>query len=335
MKKINFFVILSFFILTTLSGQIQYKSKYPDIPIVDVHVHINGVDDVSNYLKVSEAMKQQYGSNLAFFIGFLSAQNYTSVEVKASAQNRFLFTASEMRPHKGLNNTPEEIVDLVRGGLVGLKFWFGDPHRVIKEGETGITRIDDPYYEKLFSTLERENVLMTSLHIADPNGPFNDRQLWMTDPIYYWGQIRAFENVVAKYPKLTIVAAHGAWIVCQDAQLDYMRYMFSTYPNLYVDISATFQYMPLMNYENLREFYIEFQDRILYGSDFGRDDVQKTAERFAINFALLETDQMVDGNFRNQKIVKGLNLPKEVLEKIYNKNALKLYPGLKEAMALK
>jgi predicted TIM-barrel fold metal-dependent hydrolase len=36
----------------------------------------------------------------------------------------------------------------------------------------------------------------------------------------------------------------------------------------------------------------------------------------------------------NGLIVKGLNLPKEVLEKIYYKNALNLYPGLKEIMDL-
>lgn len=32
--------------------------------------------------------------------------------------------------------------------------------------------------------------------------------------------------------------------------------------------------------------------------------------------------------------MKGLDLPREVLEKIYYKNAVKLYPGLKEAMGL-
>ena len=115
--------------------------------------------------------------------------------------------------------------------------------------------------------------------------------------------------------------------------------MFSTYPNLYVDISATFQYMPLVNYDNLRSFYIEYQDRILFGSDFG-GRVANKAEAFASNFALLETDQLISGDLTgvitgNGLMVKGLNLPKEVLEKIYYKNAVKLYPGLKELMGVK
>jgi len=332
MKKCIILTILLIFSMSaTLFGQSQYKSKYPDIPIVDVHVHINGVDDVTNYYKVSEAIKEKYDSSLAFFIGFLSATAEPAInDIKVIGKDRFLFAASEMRPHKGLTKTPEEIISMVRDGLVGFKFWFGDPHRVIQEGETGITKIDDPAYDNLFSTLEHNHILMTSLHIADPNGPFGDRQNWMKDPVYYWGQIRAFENVVAKYPDLTIVAAHCAWIICQDAQIDYLRYMLTTYPNLYLDVSATFPYLHLVNYDNIRDFYIEYQDRILYGSDFGRftvDGIQHTADMFADHFATLETDLPVD-----RGRAKGLNLPREVLEKIYYKNAQKLYPGLKEMM---
>jgi predicted TIM-barrel fold metal-dependent hydrolase len=207
----------------------------------------------------------------------------------------------------------------------------------LEEGEQGITRIDDIRYADFFSALERANVLMASLHIADPNGPFDDRQPWMADPAYYWTQIRAFENMLAKYPQLTVVAAHGAWLVCQDGQIDYLRYMLSTYPNLYMDISATFHYMHLVNRDNLRDFYIEYQDRILYGTDGERVPdgiIHHIADQYAHTLAVLETDQTINGNggFFGNNPVNGLELPKEVLEKIYYKNALQLYPRLKEAM---
>ena len=334
MKKIIFTTALIFISFVALFG--QYRSKYPDIPIVDVHFHPTGVSDVSNLLKVSETIKQKYGSNLAFWIG-LSNLNASVAEVKAAANNRILFAVSEMRPHKGLTITADEVVAKVRDGYIGLKFWFGAPYRVLAEGERGITLIDDIRFENFFSALERGNVLLASLHIADPNGPFDNRQTWMADPVYYWKQIRAFENVVAKYPKLAIVAAHGAWIICQDAQIDYLRYMLSTYPNLYIDLAATFQYIPLVNRENLRDFYIEYQDRILYGTDGGRvpeNSIQNIADRYANTFAILETDLTVRGGFFGDDPIKGFNLPGEVLEKIYYRNALKLYPGLKVAMGL-
>lgn len=314
----------------------SYKTKYPGIPIVDVHVHASTVGDINNYLKVSDTIKQKYGANLVFFVG-LSEYDNPIAEMKAASNNRFIFAASEMHPHKGLIKTPEEIVSVMQDRFIGLKFWFGDPSRVIDEGEAGIDKIDDPRLDHFFTTMECNNVLMTSLHIADPNEPFGVRQNWMKDPVYYWEQIRAFENIVAKYHKLIIVAAHMAWCICQDAQVDYLRYMLSKYPNLYLDTSAIYQYFPLLNHDNLRDFFIEYQDRILYGSDFGRfqeSGIQSTADRFAVHFAIHESDQMVDGGFI-QGQVKGLKLPKEVLEKIYYKNAMKLYPSLKEVMGIR
>ena len=336
MKKIAIVTSFVFFALTTLFGQVQYKSKYPDIPIIDVHIHPRGVSDVANFIKVSDIIKQKHASNLAFWIG-LNDPGENEAAMKTAAKNRILFATQAGRPHRGLSSTADEVITKVRNGYVGLKFWFGPAYRVLAEGERGITMIDDIRFENFFSALERGNVLMTSLHIADPNGPFEDRQEWLADPIYFWEQIRAFENVLAKYPKLTIIAAHGAWLVCQDAQIDYLRYMLSKYPNFYIDISATFQYMHLVNRDNLRDFYIEFQDRILYGTDGGRvadDEINNLADRYAKTFAILETNQTVNGSFFGNQPVKGLDLPKEVLEKIYYKNALKFYPGLRQAMGL-
>jgi len=316
----------------------QYQSKYPDIPIVDVHIHPGNVGDAVNFIKVSESLKEKHGSNLVFWIALSDPGKETAERMREATNNRMLFTASQMRPHKGLTMTADEVIAKVRNdGYIGLKFWFGPAFRVLKENEEGITRIDDPRYEEFFAALEKANILMASLHIADPNGPFGDRSDWLKDPVYYWEQIRAFENVIAKYPDLTIIAAHGVWLVCQDAQIDYLRYMLKTYPNLYFDVSATFQYMPLVNRENLRDLYIEYQDRILYGTDGGRiadNAVNSITDRYAKSFAILETGEIIDGDFFGNKPIQGLNLPREVLEKIYFRNALKLYPGLKEAMGL-
>ena len=337
LKMSLLWVTLGFLASGTLHA--QYKSKYPDIPIVDVHVHPGGTGDAVNFVKVSESLKENHGSNLAFWVALTDPGKPVAEQMKAAAENRMIFAASQMRPHKGLTITADEVIAKVRDdGYVGLKFWFGPPYRVLKEDEEGITRIDDPRFAEFFASLEKAKVLMASLHIADPNGPFGRRTDWLKDPVDYWEQIRAFENVVAKYPDLDIIAAHGVWLVCQDAQIDYLRYMLKTYPNLHFDISATFQYMPLVNRENLRDLYIEYQDRILYGTDGGRiadNAVRYFTDRYAKTFAILETDEIVDGDFFGNQPVRGLDLPKDVLEKIYYKNAIKLYPGLKEAMRIK
>lgn len=113
--------------------------------------------------------------------------------------------------------------------------------------------------------------------------------------------------------------------------------MLSTYPNFHVDLAATFQYFHLVDHANLRDFLIEYADRILYGSDVSNirqeEQISNTINRYTRTFCMLETDEMVEGGFFGMNPAKGLNLPKDVLEKIYYKNALKLYPGLAKRMA--
>jgi hypothetical protein len=330
MKRIIFCLVFWFGVFYTLLG--QYKSQYPDIPIIDVHVHPSNANDASNLVKVSEALKEKYGCNLAFWVALTDPGKTVADQMKQACNNRMIFSVSQMRPALGLTMTAEQVIEKVRNeGYAGLKFWYGPPYRTIKEGQDGITRIDDSRFAEFFAKLEKANILMTSLHIADPNQAFGDRGDWLKDPVYYWEQIRAFENVVAKYPNLTIIAAHGAWLVCQDAQLDFLRYMLSTYPNFYIDISATCQYMPLVKTENLRDLYIEYQDRILFGTDGGRvndNQISYITDRYANFFASLETEQVIPASFFGDSPVQGLKLPREVLEKIYYKNALKLYKQL-------
>ena len=103
-----------------------------------------------------------------------------------------------------------------------------------------------------------------------------------------------------------------------------------------MDLAATFQYFYLVDHENLRDFMIEYSDRILYGTDIGKIqnevDIPEYIEKYNRTFRILETGEMVEGGFFGMNAVKGLHLPREVLEKIYYKNALRIYPGLAERM---
>jgi hypothetical protein len=82
---------------------------------------------------------------------------------------------------------------------------------------------------------------------------------------------------------------------------------------------------------------IEWSDRILYGTDVGRwqeaaQDELRMAQ-YVRTFKILETDEMVKGGFFGGPEIKGLDLPKDVLEKIYYQNAMRIYPGLREKLA--
>ncbi|MCI1779640.1 MAG: amidohydrolase [Bacteroidales bacterium] len=306
-----------------------YISRYPDIPIIDAHTHASGkYSTVRNYLKISSIIKKEYHSDLACWIDLDKWENpITSVDsVETAADGRILCSFGDYDVH--IYNR-RDIAEKKKEGYIGCKFWFGPYYRRMTDSSHLIKNIDDPRLSSMFRAMEKEHMPMTSLHIADPNGPFSRRGEWCADPVFFWGQIRSLENIVKKYPRLTFVIAHGAWLNNQDAQLDYMRYLLDTYPNLYIDIAATFQYYYLLDRKNLRDFMIEYSDRIIYGtdvSDEGDNDPEGIAARYARTFRILETaDTVIGGGFFNGPDIKGLALPRAVLEKIYYKNVLRIY----------
>lgn len=125
------------------------------------------------------------------------------------------------------------------------------------------------------------------------------------------------------------------WLCCQDAQLDYLRNMLSTFPGLSVDLAATFQYFHLVDRDNLRDFVIEYADRVLFGTDISslpQDQVEQRAQRYGQCFDILETEDLVPGGFFDQVPTPGLALPADVLEKIYWRNAVRIYPSLGEGL---
>ena len=86
----------------------------------------------------------------------------------------------------------------------------------------------------------------------------------------------------------------------------------------------------------LRNFIIKYSDRILFGTDISKqpedENHKQVAERYNRCFQLLETDKIIKGGFFDDIETKGLALPKDVLEKIYYKNATRLYPRVADVL---
>ena len=332
--KTAFISLLIFSVMLTGTGKAQYITKYPDIPRIDVHAHIsNNYATIDNYLIMRDSLLLNRRIDLAMWInlgGGNKGEAGIDTVTKAS-KGRIMTAISDYTPHKGLKRNPKDLPKYMKKGYVGYKIWYGPYYRVIKEGEEGFKYVDDPSIEPIFAEMEKIGMVATSIHIADPNGPFGNRGKWAADPIAYWRQIVGMERVLQRHPDLTVIAAHCCWLICQDAQIDFLRYMLETYPNLYLDLAATEQYYYLVNRENLRDFMITYADRIMFGTDRGvvnTNGIRNTVNTYARFFQMLETDDEITV----RTPMKGLDLPKEALEKIYYKNAAKLYPGLSDRM---
>ncbi len=190
-------------------------------------------------------------------------------------------------------------------------------------GELGIpvlTHQSDPcgFFEPIspanehFSTLKK----FPGWSFADPKYPRKDEL------------IRHRDALLRNHPDTLFILPH---VGNYAEDLGYVGRLLDENPNAYIDISARMDELGRQPY-TARSFMIDYQDRILFGTDMPVSD-----KMYRSYFRFLETwDEGIvppdyDGTFdRYRWRVCGLGLPDEVLEKIYYKNALTIIPGLKE-----
>jgi predicted TIM-barrel fold metal-dependent hydrolase len=132
--------------------------------------------------------------------------------------------------------------------------------------------------------------------------------------------LEARNRVIKRHPKTIFIGAHFGNL---PEELEVVGQWLNTYPNFYVDIDARISELGRQPY-TARKFFIKYQDRILFGTD-----TPCNAEAYRLYFRFLETDdEYIDPTsahkLQGRWMIYGLFLPDEVLEKIYNKNALKI-----------
>ena len=231
------------------------------MPRVDVHAHIQpSWEVIDEYVELRDALKKEHDVEMAMWIS-LNGPPPDLQELERRYHGRFLWAIRDYKISDGLNFSPEELEEWHKRGVAGFKFYPG--------WQPGV-RIDRPEYEPVFSKMEEIGMVAASPHVANPCGTFGRRTSgWIPDPVVYWQHQRAWENVLQRHPKLVVVNAHMLWLCYSDEQLDYLRYMLTTYPNLNVDIATTPEFLYYVNRENLRDLMLNFSDRILFGTDMG------------------------------------------------------------------
>ena len=317
--------------LLMLQSNVSAQDKYSlsAIPRIDVHAHVGGIERMPDYMEVRKILKEQFNVDLAMWINLASPlgpdgeglDHLKSAEEKY--HGRFLPTVNDYKIADGLRFSPEELALWQERGVVGYKVWVGVS-----------PAIDNPANEPTFLKMEQIGMIGASFHIAQPY-PRNCK-----DPVKYWESINAWERVLDRHPKLVVVCAHMMDIFYSDEQLDYLQYFLETYPNVYIDIAARFKDFYSMSHEKIRNFFIKYSGRILFGTDISdqpqKGKYQEVAEAYDRCFKILETDGVFSSEFFMPdvpgKTIQGLSLPTDVLEKIYYRNAMKLYPRIKDVL---
>ncbi|MGH9338376.1 MAG: amidohydrolase family protein [Acidobacteriota bacterium] len=249
----------------------------------------------------------------------------------------------------------EEVIDWLddsfEAGAVLVKIWK-NVGMEIKTVDGTFILPDDPVFDPIYAHLARQGKPLLA-HLAEPLDawlPLNPESphygYYSNNPEWHlYGKeefpshadlIAARDHILEKHPDLIVIGAHVGSL---EHDVDEAARRLDRYPNFYVETSARLLNLALQPTDKVRDFFIKYQDRILYGLDRSRNAVRDGAysQEERLNFVRdLEARYRLDYQFyagagpmeyRNRKI-QSLNLPIEVLEKFYYKNAQRLMPTL-------
>lgn len=128
-------------------------------------------------------------------------------------------------------------------------------------------------------------------------------------------------NLFRKHPRTKFIDAHLGWF---GNDLGRLGRLLDELPNVYTEIGAVLHELGRQP-KFARDWFIKYQDRVMFGKDIW------APEEYHTYFRVLETaDEYFDYYRKRHAFWKmyGLDLPDEVLRKLYYKNALKVIPGI-------
>jgi predicted TIM-barrel fold metal-dependent hydrolase len=141
------------------------------------------------------------------------------------------------------------------------------------------------------------------------------------------------DQVYGDFPEVTFIQAHYGSTIMAGIDLDQMAELLDKHPNLYTDLSmgggiARYHYYLKQDLETIRDFVIEYQDRILFGSDIilrpARNHFDWLYERIACDIDLHEQAEYTCEFGESDWVHQGFNLDKEILRKLYYENPKKV-----------
>lgn len=313
------------------------RAKYP---VVDVHSHHRSVPQG----QWSQVVSEMDGLNLQVLVN-LSGGSGRSLRGKidairdSAAPDRMVHFANldfsrGVYPGFG-QQAAEQLAADVAAGAVGLKFFknFGIN---VRDQDGDRVPVDHSELNPVFAMCAQLDIPVL-IHVGEPSEFYQpvDRlnERWLELTLLPNRRLPAdrypdFEDMVAerdrlfaRHPNTRFIAAHFGW---HANDLGRLGGLLDRLPNLYVETGAILYELGRQP-RTARQFFIDYQDRILFGKDSYRP------EEFPYYWRTFETaDEYFDYYRRYHAFWKlyGMDLPDDVLRKIYYANALGVVSGI-------
>jgi predicted TIM-barrel fold metal-dependent hydrolase len=309
-------------------------------PFVDVHGHprnMLGEGKLDQLIKEMDALNMRMMVNLDGRSG--EQLKSTVARLAAKVPGRFAVFANI--DFKGIDDpqwgarTAAQLEQDVKNGAAGLKIYKNlGMDTVDAKGQR--VKVDDPRIDPVWAMAGKLKIPVL-IHTAEPAiffqpyDKFNERYLELTEfpsrrrpPEKYpsWETIVGEQHrMFRKHPKTNFINAHLGWY---GNNLGELGRLMDEMPNMYTEIGAVLAELGRQP-RFARKWFIRYQDRVLFGKDIYNPSEYHTY------FRVLETgDEYFDYYRRRHAFwqMYGMDLPDEVLKKLYYKNAARLIPGI-------
>ena len=312
-------------------------------PFIDIHSHQFRMaeQDLSGLVSDMDKLNMAVMVNLSGGSG--EGLKAAIENVKNNYPNRFVVFANVNFDGVGnpewAENAAKQLENDVKNGAKGLKIYKSLGLRN-KDTNGNRLAIDDPRLDPVWAKCGELGIPVI-IHAADPKSfwdPMNgDNERWLelktrprrkrsaTDPAPWEQIINEQHNMFKKHPNTRFINAHMGWYA---NNLGKLGELMDEMPNMYVGIGAVIAELGRQP-KNAHKFFVKYQDRILFGKDSWKP------EEFPTYFRVLETDDEYFPYYKKYHAfwaMYGLNLPSDVLKKVYYKNAMKLLPGLDQSL---
>jgi predicted TIM-barrel fold metal-dependent hydrolase len=316
------------------------RAKYP---FIDVHSHQNSLmpeDSLDRLVKDMDGLNMRVMVNLSGGSGDRLQRGLANM--KGRYKDRFVIFAN--LDFAGIDDpdwgkrAAAQLEQDVKNGAQGLKI-YKNLGLTLADSQGRRIPVDDPRFDPVWEACGRLGIPVL-IHTGEPwsffqpHDRFNERWLELkeipsrarpADRFPTWEQIMGEQHkMFAKHPKTIFINAHLGWLGGNLAELGRLM---DKLPNMYTEIGAVLAELGRQP-RFAREWFIRYQDRVMFGKD------SWNATEYHTYFRVLETaDEYFDYYRKRHAFWKmyGLELPDEVLKKLYYKNALRVIPGINPA----
>src|SRR5688572_21783663 len=312
------------------------KAKFP---VVDIHSHTGPTAETVSALitqmdalniRVLNNLSGGFGDALKKRVDYIKSTKYADrFTVFANGLNGF----RDVAPGYGQKAAAQLEAD-VKNGAIGFKIFKETGMDTLKADGTRL-KINDPELAPVWDSAARLNIPVI-IHTAEPPeffkpldlhnerwlelGLFPDRRRYLV-PVSFGDLTVERDDLFRKHPKTRFISAHFGW---HANDLGRAAKLLDAYPNVVLELAAILYDLGRQP-RAAHNFFVKYQDRILFGKD------TYAPSEFPYYWRELETRDEYFDYYRDYHAfwkLYGMGLPDAVLRKVYYQNAQRVTPGL-------